>query len=172
MGAAREGLNDPSDSLGPKALSGPRQRGRSVTNASPELGRRRLQPILIVVNAHRDDFTFLKRALWKTGATARVWWAQDVPEALRILSVVEGTGAPVCIISDLQLPGCGGIELLGQMRSRPASGRIRFVILTGAHDPQVAARALDSGADAYFVKPSRPADLYEIARALQKLASH
>ena len=36
------------------------------------------QPILIIVEDDPDDFMLLKRALWKAGATARVWWARDV----------------------------------------------------------------------------------------------
>jgi putative nucleotidyltransferase with HDIG domain len=55
------------------------------------------------------------------------------------------------VISDLQMPGIGGLELLAEVRrSYP---HIAFLVTTGVDDVDVGVQAMRSGADDYLVKP-------------------
>src|SRR5579872_4997078 len=55
------------------------------------------------------------------------------------------------VISDLQMPGLGGLELLAHVRrSYP---HIAFLVTTGVDDVDVGVQAMRSGADDYLVKP-------------------
>jgi response regulator RpfG family c-di-GMP phosphodiesterase len=55
------------------------------------------------------------------------------------------------VISDLQMPGLGGLELLTHVRrSYP---HIAFLVTTGVDDVDVGVQAMRSGADDYLVKP-------------------
>lgn len=55
------------------------------------------------------------------------------------------------VISDLKLPGASGHEVVSAVKSRwPAT---QVVVITGLQDAQVAADALNAGADRYLFKP-------------------
>lgn len=70
----------------------------------------------------------------------------------------------VAMITDLNLPGMSGFELLARL-GPPA--RMPLVIVTsGDPDPASPERALALGASAYFVKPYSPA---EVRRTLEVL---
>jgi putative nucleotidyltransferase with HDIG domain len=55
------------------------------------------------------------------------------------------------VISDLQMPGIGGLELL--TRARRSYPHVAFLVTTGVDDVEVGVQAMRSGADDYLVKP-------------------
>ncbi len=55
------------------------------------------------------------------------------------------------VISDLQMPGISGMELLAEVRRRYP--HVAFLVTTGVDDVDVGVRAMRSGADDYLVKP-------------------
>lgn len=56
-----------------------------------------------------------------------------------------------CLITDMRMPGMGGLEL--QRRLRALGSTMPQVMITSAPDPADRARALDGGACASLVKP-------------------
>jgi len=146
------------------------QLGRKPAKVEEPHSSRERCPILILVEDNADDFTLLKRALWKVGASARVWWAKGSIEALEILAQVGSPGTKICIVSDVKLPEVDGFELLRQVKATCGSFQLKFAFLTGDQDKKTEARAHACGVDGFFLKPNRWEDLVETARALQKLA--
>ena len=59
---------------------------------------------------------------------------------------------PDVVISDLMMPGMGGLELLHAMRAIPGC-RILFILITGYGTVSGAVRAIMEGADEVMVKP-------------------
>src|SRR5271157_5422017 len=55
------------------------------------------------------------------------------------------------VISDLEMPGMGGMELLTQVRCR--FPHMAFLVTTGVDDLDVGVQAMRCGADDYLVKP-------------------
>jgi putative nucleotidyltransferase with HDIG domain len=55
------------------------------------------------------------------------------------------------VISDLQMPGIGGMELLAE--ARRWQPHVAFLVTTGVDDLDVGVQAMRSGADDYLVKP-------------------
>ncbi len=55
------------------------------------------------------------------------------------------------VISDLQMPGIGGLELLTQVRQRYR--HVAFLVTTGVDDVEIGVEAMRCGADDYLVKP-------------------
>ena len=55
------------------------------------------------------------------------------------------------VISDLCMPGIGGMEVLAEARRRDP--HVAFVVTTGVDDVEVGVQAMRSGADDYLVKP-------------------
>ena len=73
--------------------------------------------------------------------------AANGEEALRILEAMQTD----VVISDLQMPGISGMELLAKVRQ--LYPHLVFLVVTGTDDIQVGIRAMQEGADDYLVKP-------------------
>ena len=73
--------------------------------------------------------------------------AANGEEALRILEAKQTD----VVISDLQMPGISGMELLAKVRQ--LYPHLVFLVVTGTDDIQVGIRAMQEGADDYLVKP-------------------
>jgi CheY-like chemotaxis protein len=94
----------------------------------------------------------------------------DARDALRELlellghtveSVADGESAiatalrwsPEVMLVDIGLPDVDGHEVARRLRATPLGPRIRLVAVTGFAQPEDRRRALESGFDAYLVKP-------------------
>src|SRR5437879_5648338 len=87
----------------------------------------------------------MSAVLGRLGFTCEI--AASVAEALRILE----THRIDAIISDLQMPGMSGMELLAKVRQ--IYPRMVFLVVTGVDDIRVGIQAMRQGADDYLVKP-------------------
>jgi putative nucleotidyltransferase with HDIG domain len=117
----------------------------------------------------------------------RVLAVDDEPAACKLLAIILGPPAFCCatagngeealltlqresfdaVISDLQMPGISGMELLTQVRRRYP--HMAFLVTTGVDDVEVGVQAMRSGADDYLVKPLRDsAVLASLESALYK----
>jgi two-component system, LuxR family, response regulator FixJ len=59
--------------------------------------------------------------------------------------------SPVCIVSDVRLPGLSGLELQNELRARGASTPL--ILITGHGDIAMAVRAIKAGAFDFIEKP-------------------
>jgi putative nucleotidyltransferase with HDIG domain len=119
--------------------------------------------------------------------TSRVLVIDDEPAICKLLSLIlrppgfhcvtanTGEEALVAIqrepfdavISDINMPGLSGMEILGEIRRRHA--HVAFLVITGVDDVEVGVEAMRSGADDYLVKPlMENAILASLERALHK----
>lgn len=119
----------------------------------------------------------------------RVLVVDDEPETLELVSltlrsagadVVEASGAesalakleahvPHVVLSDLQMPGLDGYELMRRLRDRPAAPIA--VALSASASLAEAQRALEAGFTVHVAKPIAMADLVETIRAVAPPAS-
>ncbi len=117
----------------------------------------------------------------------RVLVVDDEPAARKLLTIYLGAPDYYCamasngeealvtlprerfdaVISDLQMPGMSGLELLAEVRRRHP--RVVFLVTTGVDDVDVGVQAMRSGADDYLVKPLlESAVVASLERALHK----
>ena len=66
---------------------------------------------------------------------------------------------PDIIISDYDMPGMHGLELVQALRSDSALDHAIVIMLSAADDQRVIEESRDLGADTFIVKPFAPADL-------------
>jgi response regulator RpfG family c-di-GMP phosphodiesterase len=118
---------------------------------------------------------------------ARVLAVDDEPAACKLLRLILSPPAFHCstagngeealailrrerfdaVISDLQMPGISGMDLLVQVRQRYP--HMAFLVTTGVDDVDVGVQAMRCGADDYLVKPLREsAVLVSLESALHK----
>ena len=95
--------------------------------------------------------------------------ASSTTEAIEKLQ----TGSFNVVISDWNMPGGGGSQLVEWMRARPHFRRVPFVMISSNSDQEDIIEAfMKLGVDAYVVKPFTPTDLYQkMIAALDKRQS-
>jgi putative nucleotidyltransferase with HDIG domain len=83
---------------------------------------------------------------------ARQWHyqCQVADNAEQALLLLEQRPTPI-VVTDLLMPGRGGVWLVGEVRRRWP--HIGIIVLTAGHDPEAAEACLHAGADHYFFKP-------------------
>ncbi len=75
------------------------------------------------------------------------------------LNYLQSGNIPDLIISDLNIPGLGGMDLLEQIRNSGFFSSIPLIILSGKDDTETRIRCLEAGADDYIIKPFNPREL-------------
>jgi CheY-like chemotaxis protein len=94
--------------------------------------------------------------------------AEDGQQGLQLLA---GPHLPDLIISDVQMPGMNGFQMLAALRANPAHASIPVILLTSLQERAHMRIGMTTGADDYITKPFRPGELREaVAAQLNKRA--
>ena len=112
-----------------------------------------------------DDEPALRELLRVTLESAEVT-VTEAASAREAEASIHAT-PPDLIILDLRMPGGGGAELCGRLKSRATTRRIPIVLLTGA-DAEEAHRAQAAGAEALVRKPFSPLELLDVVDRLTR----
>jgi DNA-binding response OmpR family regulator len=75
------------------------------------------------------------------------------------LSFLQQGDLPDIIISDLNTPVIGGLELIAQLKASGFFSSIPVIVLSGEESTETRIKCLDAGADDYVVKPFNPREL-------------
>lgn len=85
------------------------------------------------------------------------WWLMNAGFAVEAFASAadflenRGWQRCCCLVTDLQMPGMGGIELQEHLLDQGTS--VPVLVMTGCHDPTMRARAVAAGAGAFCQKP-------------------
>jgi two-component system chemotaxis response regulator CheY len=75
------------------------------------------------------------------------------------------------VVSDMNMPGMSGIELVGALRELPAFGRKPILMLTTETSDEAKRQAQAAGADGWIIKPFNPERLVAVVdKVLGRLA--
>jgi len=128
----------------------------SHPNRSRRPGRGREPEPILVVDDDPETLRYVRDALAKEGYSPIV--TGDHHELVRIIR----TEKPRLVLLDLVLPGTDGIEL---MESVPELADLPVIFISAYRRDETIARALESGAADYIVKPFSPTELTARIRA-------
>lgn len=111
-----------------------------------------------------DDSPSMRRMVSAalTEAGHKVREAEDGNKALALAR----SGAADLVVSDMNIPGMNGIELVGQLRSLPAYRTTPILMLTTETSEDMKGRARNAGANGWIVKPFDPDRLVGIVSRL------
>jgi CheY-like chemotaxis protein len=127
---------------------------------------------ILQVEDDPNDVLFLQYAIKKVGLANPVHVASHGQEAIDYLQGVgkfadrEQFPLPSLVLLDLKLPYVMGLEVLKWIRRNLQPPPIVIVLTSSALEADVVA-AYELGANAYLTKPSAPAQLQDLVRALQ-----
>jgi len=89
----------------------------------------------------------------------------DVVEAVDGADALDKVGGGFdMVITDINMPNIGGIELLGLLRERPDTRFTPVIVLTTESQKNLREKALAAGASGWIVKPFEPASLVAVVR--------
>ena len=128
-----------------------------IDRGGPGPHARRREPVrILVVDDDPQTLYYVRNALTEAGFEALVTGDHnELPDIIRIEK-------PALVLLDLMLPGTDGIEL---MERTPALADLPVIFISGYRRDETIARALDSGAADYIVKPFSPTELTARVRA-------
>ena len=121
---------------------------------------------VLLVEDSAADIHLIEQALAECGKHIHLRTITNGGEALTFLrkeAPFTQTPSPALIISDLNLPGLDGYELLEELRRLPAHQQTPVVIFSGAYKDLTEPRCLQLGANQYVQKPS---DLHSFFAAI------
>jgi len=84
------------------------------------------------------------------------------------LTYLQNGNMPDLIISDLNIPGINGFELINQLKASSFFNLIPIIIISGDDSSDKRIKCLNLGADDYIVKPFNPAELEARVRVVLK----
>lgn len=85
---------------------------------------------------------------------------------LDAMSYLRDGNLPDIIISDLNTPEMGGLELIAQLKTSGFFKGIPVLVLSGDESTDTRIKCLDAGADDYVVKPFNPRELEARMKAI------
>jgi two-component system, cell cycle response regulator DivK len=119
----------------------------AVRNEDPS----REAPLVLVVDDDESIRAWVLDGLSMSGF--RVAEAVDGNQALAQALAL----APDVVLTDLQLPGLDGWELINRLKHDPRTAHTRFIAMTGfSLDGAARQRARECGCDAFLAKPCLP----------------
>ncbi len=113
-----------------------------------------------------DDDPSVRRALDRLLRSAG-YQVRTFASAYEVLAEMHG-GRPACLIVDVRMPGCTGLDLVELLRKAPDPPAVIFI--TGHGDIGMAVRAMKAGAIDFLAKPFDDVVLLDaVAQAVRKV---
>ncbi|MCX6205408.1 MAG: response regulator transcription factor [Bacteroidetes bacterium] len=80
-------------------------------------------------------------------------------DGIEALAYLHDGNIPDLIITDLNTPKMGGLELIKQVKASDFFNSIPMMVLSGEDSSEMIVKCLDAGADDFIVKPFNPKEL-------------
>ncbi len=103
-----------------------------------------------------DDQALVLRGLSSLLADLGVEIAVEAPDAERLLAALPQRPVDL-IVSDIRMPGLGGLGLIRELRARGNATPV--ILLTTFDDPTLMMQAVEAGAQGFLLKDASPEDL-------------
>ncbi|TCJ19347.1 response regulator [Flaviaesturariibacter flavus] len=106
---------------------------------------------IILVENDDDEQLFMKDSFQRAGVFELLTVASNGEELLEWIS--KNSTRPDLVLTDLNMPGMNGMDILGAFRDDPRLRGIPVVITSTSSTPSIIDKCMDAGAANYMVKP-------------------
>lgn len=128
---------------------------------------------LLLADDDPDDRLLVEEALEESGSAVELRSVEDGEELVSYL-LRRGRYAdpslspqPAVVLLDLKMPRKNGHQALKEIKGDPRLKRIPVVVLTTSKAEEDVARAYDSGANSFVVKPTDFGTLVEVMKTME-----
>jgi CheY-like chemotaxis protein len=111
---------------------------------------------ILLIEDNPADMRLVREAFAERAVAAALHWVPDSGSALDFLhrrGAHADAPTPDLVLLDLNLPGLGGMELLGELKRNAALAAVPVIVLTSSAARQDVLDAYRGHANAYMVKP-------------------
>ncbi len=128
---------------------------------------------LLLADDDPDDRLLVEEALEESDSAIELRYVEDGEELVNYLlrqgRFVDPSSSPhpALILLDLKMPRKDGHQALREIKGNPELKRIPVVVLTTSRAEEDVARAYDSGANSFVVKPTDFQTLVEVMKTLK-----
>ncbi|MBO9534096.1 MAG: response regulator [Solirubrobacteraceae bacterium] len=126
------------------------------------------RPVVGVVEDSDDDFVLFARVFRDEWDLRRWTTGEEAIEEFRRDS--RRLGELAVLVVDLSLAGIAGDEVVQRVREFPEGRQLPVCVFTGSRRDADRRRGMDTGADAFLVKPSDAERLRQLPELLAQLA--
>jgi CheY-like chemotaxis protein len=123
---------------------------------------------IIFVDNDEDEQLFMKEGFEASGLFEVIYQANDGSDLFEFLQE-KNTTLPDVILSDLNMPGKSGYDILVEIPGNNMYGQIPVIITSTSSTQSVIDRCMAMGAAAYLVKPETFAEYQSFARQLHAM---
>ena len=120
---------------------------------------------MLLVEDNEDERLFMKEGFLQTGLYEIVGEAENGNEMLELLTA-SSLPMPEVIVSDLNMPGRNGYEVIMDVTTNSSLSHIPIIILTTAPLVPYAERCKKLGACAYYTKPDTFLEYEDFAKKI------
>jgi len=106
---------------------------------------------VVLVENDEDEQLFMKEGFLSTDLFNILAVAGNGEEALS--AIYNGRALPDLVISDLNMPGKNGLDLLLEMKNDAGLSHIPVIIISTSFTSAIINKCMSSGAHAYHIKP-------------------
>lgn len=107
---------------------------------------------IIIVENEEDEQIFMKEGFDATGLFTILAQVKNGDTLFEWMEAHPGT-LPDIILSDLNMPGKNGYDIIDTIRATPSYSHIPVIITSTSSTPSIIKKCLDRGASDYIVKP-------------------
>jgi CheY-like chemotaxis protein len=126
---------------------------------------------VILVEDNEDERFFMKEGLTASGLFEIIGEAMNGDELLALFENATGL-APQLILTDLNMPGKNGYDVLREAHERPELSHSCVIVLSSAPSVPFAERCKKLGACAYFTKPDTFLEYEVFAKTIYEEVKH
>ena len=123
---------------------------------------------IMFVDDDDDDLSFVKDGCASAGIE-HVALHNSVKEAIGILSILQEDQLPGLVVTDLNMPGKNGYDLINFLKSEVRLQAIKIVVLTNGYSGREKLKLSKLKVDGLLIKPERMEDYRELCLEMQKL---
>jgi CheY-like chemotaxis protein len=120
---------------------------------------------IIVVENDEDEQLFIREAFHAADMFDIIQQVENGDKLMEWLGNNK-TNLPDFILSDLNMPGMNGYDIIEEMKTNPLYAHIPIIITSTSSTPSMMQKAVDKGAAAYLVKPDTFVDYEPFAKEL------
>lgn len=122
---------------------------------------------IVIVENDEDEVFFMQEGFLSSGLFDIVAYAYNGDELFDMLGN-PGRDLPDLIISDLNMPGKNGLDILEGMQQDPALARIPVIITSTSATESVVEKCKELGAHSYLIKPITFNEYNEFAKGIYR----
>lgn len=127
----------------------------------------KLSARILVVDDDPDDLELLRELFVQNGMDGQVGYFSNVQSLTEHLDSLPKEGLPALILTDLNMPGRTGLDLLQTLAHQKLLRHMDVIILTTSSHASDRAKCLMAGAKDYLIKPDKVGEFRELVAGLK-----